>query len=210
MVGLHRPAQAMDRTGPQLPSSAVRALAGARSLRSGASPLAAGLLALALALALDGQRARTQAPGPVQRLTPAGHPSVGLSSLDAAARAHEGSVSPTLSGRGTLILRHGGTALSYGGLFVRDAAGRTLASWMQLRGRNLLLGIDAAGARYPLQVDPTLGQLAKIVSSPSSPESRFGVSVALSADESTVLVGAAGGQSIGGAAWVFTHSGSSW
>lgn len=48
---------------------------------------------------------------------------------------------------------HGG-ALRYGGLRVSDAGGRPLHSWLALDGRQLLLRVDARGARFPLRIDP--------------------------------------------------------
>jgi hypothetical protein len=117
----------------------------------------------------------------------------------------------------SLTLTHGGSSLRYGSLLATDARGRALRSWLELHGRNLLLRIDARGALYPLRIDPLMQQGAKIVPGDETgaplPDSEFGTSVALSADGNSALVGGPGDEakgSMGGAAWVFTRSGSSW
>jgi hypothetical protein len=105
---------------------------------------------------------------------------------------------------------HGGS-LRYGGLSVRDASGRILRSWLALGDGELLLRIDARGARYPLRIDPTVeGPAAKL--SPAGGEGEgAGLSVALAADGNTALVGAPNAEVEGGIVWVFTRqSGSEW
>ena len=104
---------------------------------------------------------------------------------------------------------HGGS-LRYGGLSVSDASGRALRSWLALEGGELLLRVDARGARFPLRVDPMVeGPEAKL--SPHGKEGEdAGLSVALSADGNTALVGAPNGEVAGGVVWVFTRSGSVW
>ncbi|MGA2454180.1 MAG: IPT/TIG domain-containing protein [Solirubrobacteraceae bacterium] len=111
----------------------------------------------------------------------------------------------------------GGSVLDYEGLSARDANGRTLPSWLTLDGRQLLLRVDAQDARFPLSIDPGITYPeAKLSPAPGTggegPEEReaVGVSVALSADGSTALVGAPGGDLLAGAVWVFTRSGTKW
>lgn len=106
---------------------------------------------------------------------------------------------------------HGGS-LRYGSLSVSDASGRTLHSWIALEGGELLLRVDAGGARFPLRVDPNVeGPNVEGPQEPLTPHGRAGesagLSVALSADGNTALIGAPSGEVPGGAVWVFTRSG---
>ncbi len=104
---------------------------------------------------------------------------------------------------------HGGS-LRYGGLSVSDASGRTLHSWIALQGGELLLRVDAGGARFPLRVDPAIEEETPETTLPSSGNAGegAGLSVALSADGKHALVGAPDQESAGGAVWVFTRVGS--
>jgi hypothetical protein len=104
-----------------------------------------------------------------------------------------------------------GGSLRYGGLSVRDASGRALPSWLALGGGELLLRVDARGARFPLRVDPMVeGPEAKLSPSAGDGEAA-GLSVALSADGNTALVGAPDAEVDGGVVWVFTRvSGTKW
>ncbi len=87
----------------------------------------------------------------------------------------------------------GNAALRYTGLTARDAAGRQLRSWLELRAGVLRLRVDDSGARYPLVVDPWVQQ-AKLTLTPSS--------VVVSG--TTAVVGTSG------AAYVFVESGGTW
>jgi hypothetical protein len=121
----------------------------------------------------------------------------------------------TLSGRARASLdatRHGieltgagGSSLRYGALLATDARGRALHSWLQLEGHELLIRVDAAGARYPLRIDPLIDG-SSLPATPSGEGELLGYSVALSGDGNTAIVGAR----YGAAAWVFTRSGSTW
>jgi hypothetical protein len=110
----------------------------------------------------------------------------------------------------------GGRSLKYGGLSVSDGNGRALHSWLALEGGRLLLRVDARHARYPLRIDPAIVE---------GPETRFplpqeeaaeerdhaGVSVVLSGNGTTALVGAPDGLHSSGAVWVFQRvSGEDW
>ena len=90
------------------------------------------------------------------------------------------------------------------GLVVTDARGRTLPAWFVLRGRELLLRVDDAGARYPLRVDPFIQQ-AKLTASDGAANDELGSSVAVQGD--TIVVGApfatVNGNSQQGAVYVF-------
>jgi IPT/TIG domain/FG-GAP repeat len=108
----------------------------------------------------------------------------------------------------SVVLRHGSAALTYGALVANDASGRTLHGRLALRPGRLLLRIDTVGARYPLTIDPLIQKGEKL--SGGGAEARFGTSAALSADGSTLLVGAPQANGSQGAAWVFDRSGSTW
>jgi hypothetical protein len=102
----------------------------------------------------------------------------------------------------------GGAPLDYGGLTALDASGRTLHSWLELTGGELLLRVDARGARFPLRIDPLVRQGGKITAGEALEGGRLGFSVALSGDGNTALIGAPGYNA--GVAWVFVRSGSTW
>jgi hypothetical protein len=139
---------------------------------------------------------------------PAGHPAGPLTlsiALSGNARAS------LAAGGHSLVLRHAGrTVLRYTGLTARDASGRVLPSRLALAGDRLELRVDAAGARYPLQIDPFLQQGEKLTGSGETGAGQLGFRVALSANGNTALVGAPEDNGGIGAAWVFTRSGSTW
>jgi hypothetical protein len=124
-------------------------------------------------------------------------------------------------GQSALLRGSGRSALRYGGLSARDASGRALPTWMTSDGQQLLLHVDARGARFPLVVDPMVeaepeqklnaGSEKLSAGSSGEPErSRFGWSVALSAEGDTALVGAPGEDNGVGAAWIFARSEKGW
>jgi hypothetical protein len=114
-------------------------------------------------------------------------------------------VSLDATGHGLELAGAGGSSLHYGALLATDAGGRALRSWLQLDGRELLIRVDAAGARYPLRIDPLIDG-SSLSATPSGEGELLGYSVALSGDGNTAIVGAR----YGAAAWVFTRSGSTW
>ena len=93
-------------------------------------------------------------------------------------------------GQNIVISRAGRAVLRYTGLLATDAGGRALHSWLALDGGRLLLRVDAAGARYPLRIDPLIQQGEKLTGAGEIASGRFGYSVALSADGNTALIGA--------------------
>jgi hypothetical protein len=103
--------------------------------------------------------------------------------------------------------RDGKAALRYTGLTARDATGRELRSWLDLRGERLLVRVEDEGARYPVVVDPWVQQAELTPAANGS-----GLSVAVSGN--TVVVGAphqmVGSNSEQGAAYVFVESGGTW
>ncbi len=125
-----------------------------------------------------------------------------------------------LTGRLRPVLDGGGQALSltgagrravmrYQGLSVSDARGRALRSWLELRGRRLLIRVDDGRARYPLIVDPFV-QAGKLTAPDGAAGYNVGQSVAISGD--TVVVGAPGATVPGGqgAVYVFVKPAAGW
>jgi hypothetical protein len=90
-----------------------------------------------------------------------------LADLPLAAQAVVGGVEQAqLEGCGCGALLRGGEGeeLGYRGLVVQDAQGRELRAWMEVRGEELLLRVDDAGARYRILFDPFVQQ-AKLTAS---------------------------------------------
>ncbi len=106
----------------------------------------------------------------------------------------------------------GRAGLRYTGLMARDAAGRELRSWMEIRGERLLVRVSDAGARYPVVVDPWIQQ-AELTASDGAAGDFLGYSVAV--DGTTAVVGAPNHTTSGtnqsqGAAYVFVENGGTW
>lgn len=115
----------------------------------------------------------------------------------------------------------GATRVTYAGLLVQDATGRSVPARMERSPGGLSLSVDARDARYPLTVDP-IAQQAYIKASNTDPGDQFGWSVSMSGD--TLVVGAKvedggatgvnGNQTNGsldsGAAYVFVRTGTTW
>ncbi len=127
---------------------------------------------------------------------------------------------------GSLLARRQGSAivltstdwravLNYGELSVRDATGRSLQATITPHGHQLTLRVWDQRARYPLTIDPFIGQ-AKLTAPTSGPlkkekgDARFGVSVAVSSDGNTALIGGFEDHRGVGAAWVFIRTGTAW
>jgi hypothetical protein len=110
---------------------------------------------------------------------------------------------------GSIVFKHGSSALRYTGLTATDAAGRTLHSWLRLRAGQLQVRVDTRGARYPVTVDPLVQQGEKLTP-PEGSSGLVGFSVALSGDGNTALVGAPRNNGFAGVALVFVRSGSTW
>jgi hypothetical protein len=120
-----------------------------------------------------------------------------------------GSLRARRTGAGTGIVlasADGRAILNYGGLSVRDATGRSLPAEIVPQSNQIELRVWDRGARYPLTIDPLifkqwLGAASK---------SLFGISVALSADGNTALIGGSADDNFAGAAWVFIRKNGSW
>ena len=107
--------------------------------------------------------------------------------------------------------KDGQAALRYTGLKAKDATGRELRSWLEIRGERLLVRVDDGGARYPVTVDPWIQQ-AELTASDGAAEDNFGNSVAVSG--TTAVVGAwnhtVGSNTGQGVAYVFVETGGTW
>ena len=120
------------------------------------------------------------------------------------ALAIEGNLTPSIAGgrRGLALTNNGGvTVLQYAALSSWDADGRELPAWLEVDGRELRIRVDDAGARYPLTIDPYVQAPALNTAKPcdasgvcddAGPYTQFGYAVSISADASTVVVGAPG------------------
>jgi hypothetical protein len=125
---------------------------------------------------------------------------------------------------GPLLARHSGSGvvfasvdgravLRYGGLRVRDAAGRSLRAEIAVLGRRLMLRVWDRGAHYPLTVDPTIASNGPVeLPAPGSLSSGayYGSGVAVSADGNMALIGEPGADGGVGAVWVFTLANGTW
>ncbi|MDD2769076.1 MAG: hypothetical protein PHT19_10090 [Methylococcus sp.] len=117
----------------------------------------------------------------------------------------------------------GQTVLAYRDLSVADAQGKTLPARLVLAGSDLAIRVDVAAAAWPIVVDPLIVSIqqkltAQLPGSPASDDAEnnafFGLSLALSADGDTALVGAT--QAIvsdlqaAGAAYVYARKNGIW
>ncbi|HEY6273748.1 MAG TPA: FG-GAP repeat protein, partial [Terriglobales bacterium] len=110
----------------------------------------------------------------------------------------------------TLINTLGSPTLRYTGLGAHDAKGNELLTWMEVRGGELRLRVDDAGALYPVVFDPVV-QLAELTASDGASSDDFGASAAISGD--TVVVGAPEGYpevSGPGAIYIFVRPSNGW
>ena len=107
----------------------------------------------------------------------------------------------------------GEPVLRFSGLSARDASGKGLRTWLEQRGAAILLRVDDRDATYPVVIDPVIQQ-QKLTASDGSYRAYFGLSVSLSADGNTALIGAYGAtvgfNTAQGAAYVFVNSGGTW
>jgi uncharacterized repeat protein (TIGR01451 family) len=97
--------------------------------------------------------------------------------------------------------------LRYGDLLAWDARHKALPARMRLVSDRLSISVDTRGASYPVSVDP-LFSLTTAFSDPAVTDyDSFGVSVALSANGATALIGADGNA---GKVYVYTQTGGMW
>jgi hypothetical protein len=126
-----------------------------------------------------------------------------------------GSLHAELAGEGqTIALKQadGELALRYSGLHADDAQGRELPSKMKVSEGRIILEVDDEKAIYPVTIDPTFTQQAKLIASDGGRGDRFGSSIAIYGD--MVVVGAPddgiGANDIRGSAYVFVRSNGAW
>ncbi len=113
----------------------------------------------------------------------------------------------------TLLESDGAKALRYEKLKVWDADGKDLTARMQTeRGGEVWLEVEEAAAVYPITIDPTFTQQAKITASDGAGNDWFGRSISISGD--TAIVGASlddiGTNENQGSAYIFVRNGTSW
>lgn len=100
--------------------------------------------------------------------------------------------------------------LRYGGLAVTDASGARVAATLRAAGRTIVLGIDDAGARYPLTVDPLVWIQRRLDAGVAG--NSVGSAVAMSG--TLAVIGApltnVGNNGMPGAAYVFSHADGRW
>jgi hypothetical protein len=117
--------------------------------------------------------------------------------------ATAGSFQARLAGT-RVVFSDGRSQLTYGGLSAVDASGRTLASHLALRHGALAIVVDDRGARYPIRIDPYV-QGATLFGLGESGRGFFGQSGAISADGSTIMIGAPQ-DGTAGAAYVYVYA----
>ena len=126
-----------------------------------------------------------------------------------------GDLKARLAESGQAILLNGraaGPGLRYDKLHAFDAKGRELEARMKLSGGQVRLEVVDELAIYPVTIDPTLAQEAKLTASDAAAGDLFGFSVAISGE--TAVVGALSDDTAAGtdagSAYVFVRSGISW
>jgi hypothetical protein len=119
------------------------------------------------------------------------------------------------TGSSIALLNDDGTvALNYTGLYAYDATGRELRAWMEM-GKGgvtppLQIRVDDTDARYPLTIDPYL-LVATLTYAGAVTDESMGISVAISADGSTIIAGACyGGSNFQGMVYVFVKPSGGW
>ena len=108
-----------------------------------------------------------------------------------------------------LVDSTGHEVLRYAGLAAADARGRALPAHFELAGEVLSVVVDDAQAVYPIRIDPWL-QSALLTAGDGAGNDNLGKSVAISADGSTVVVGAPNRTVNKGVLYVFTRPAGGW
>ncbi len=101
---------------------------------------------------------------------------------------------------GLSLRQNGTTRIRYAGLKATDARGKALPAWLQMTGEELRIRVDDRRAEYPLTIDPMVEavQLTNNIvclgppgcGSTGQAGNGFGSSIAVSGDQSTIVVGA--------------------
>jgi hypothetical protein len=101
--------------------------------------------------------------------------------------------------RSLTLHKDGAKAFRYAGLTALDADGRELRAWLEVDGNQLRVRVDDADARYPLTIDPYVQAATLTAAIPcdptgvcddGAPGDELGHSVSISADATTIVVGA--------------------
>lgn len=108
----------------------------------------------------------------------------------------------------------GQPVLHYKRLLALDAHNQYLPAELQVEGKKLILEVNATNAVYPVTIDPLFSAVTTFSDPLKGVFDLFGVSVALSADGNTALIGADGttlsGNDAAGMAYVFTRTNGVW
>jgi hypothetical protein len=98
---------------------------------------------------------------------------------------------------------NGEIALRYDHLSAQDASGRNLPARLEVNGSEIALVVEAAGAVYPVVIDPMFTQVQKLTASDGAVNDEFSEAVSISGD--TVVAGSPV-NSATGAAYVFNRN----
>jgi hypothetical protein len=116
---------------------------------------------------------------------------------------------PDADGRGLSFAAPDGQTLRYDHLRAWDANGAPLDATLRYAPGQVTIKVDDRGAAYPITIDPLIYLEQKVLATGAA-EDYFGLSVALSGDGNTALVGAhyddIGANTAQGSAYVFTRS----
>jgi hypothetical protein len=141
------------------------------------------------------------------------------------ALALTGSLRPRVAGGSrslTFLTARGRPVLRYSGLLATDARGRALSAWFVLSEDRLLIRVDARGASYPLQIDPTFSEIAELTASNDQsgglggfgPGGGAAWTPTVAIEGSTIVAGAptapVNANSAQGAVYVFTEPTTGW
>src|SRR5262245_25192127 len=124
-----------------------------------------------------------------------------------------GDLKARLTDEGQAILLNGkGAMLRYDKLRAIDATGKEAPARMRLAGDQLKLEVSDEEAVYPLTIDPTFAQQAKLTAGDAAETDIFGASVDIDGD--TAVIGAPNDDTDAGidagSAYVFVRSGTTW
>ena len=117
-------------------------------------------------------------------------------------------------GGGSVTFTRDSAKLDYGGVKAIDARGVEQLSRLRAVPDGVEIEVDDAGAVYPLTIDPTFTQQAKLTASDAANGDGFGLAAALAGDGNTALVTSysktVSKKTAQGAAYVFTRNGATW
>lgn len=122
----------------------------------------------------------------------------------ALSRPRQGVLTVSPGGQAATVAGSDGESVSYSGLHVTDAGGRDLRASMRAAGGRLLVEVDTRDARYPIVVDPMI-HAGLLASGFTTPLAQDGISVAISSDGTTAVVG-----TLDGVVNVYQRSGGAW